>query len=300
LDGPGTYRSSRLGANGTGVWGGDTIWIGAFRAPNAFWATAWARLVDDDQSAGILDTFQDGVGIQRRGRARIDHRAGNALLLQLVRHFVGEADHAAEGDDGDVIAFAGQVGLAEGDGVGLVRHLFLQVVHDLVFEEDHGIVVADGLDQQSLGLVGGGRDDDLQAGNMGEYGVQTLAVLAGGAEAGAVHGAYHQRRGRLAAEHVAELGRLIEDLVEADAHEVHEHQFGHGAQTGRRRAGRRPDEGAFGDRRVEHAVAAERRRQPFGHAQHPAPGIVLARCAHAAGDVFAQQDHARVAPHFIA
>src|SRR2546425_3218878 len=32
---------------------------------------------------------------------------------------------------------------------------------------------------------------------------------------------------RLAAEHVAELGRLVVDLVEADAHEVDEHQLRH-------------------------------------------------------------------------
>ena len=64
---------------------------------------------------------------------------------------------------------------------------------------------------------------------------------------------------RLAAEHVAELGGLVEDLVEADAHEVDEHQLGDRAQAGRGGAGRRADEGALGDRRVEHALAAELR-----------------------------------------
>ena len=48
-------------------------------------------------------------------------------------------------------------GLAERDGVGLVRHLALHVVHRLVLEEDHRVVVADRLDQQPLGVVGVGR-----------------------------------------------------------------------------------------------------------------------------------------------
>ena len=56
-------------------------------------------------------------------------------------------------------------------------------------------------------------------------------MLRGGAEAGAVHGADDERRHRLAAEHVAELGGLVEDLVEADAHEVDEHQLGDRAQA---------------------------------------------------------------------
>ena len=84
-------------------------------------------------------------------------------------------------------------------------------------------------------------------------------MLRGGAEAGAVHGADDHGRDRLAAEHVLELGGLVEDLVEADAHEVDEHQLGHGPQAGGGGTGGGTDEGALGDRRVEDAVAAELR-----------------------------------------
>ena len=51
-------------------------------------------------------------------------------------------------------------------------------------------------------------------------------MLGGGAAAGADHCADHQRRLGLAAKHVAELGRLVEDLVKADAEEIGEHQLG--------------------------------------------------------------------------
>ena len=58
--------------------------------------------------------------------------------------------------------------------------------------------------------------------------------------------------------------------------------------------------GALAERRVEHALAAELADQALGHAEHAAPGIVFAGRAGAAGDVLAHQDHARVAPHFLA
>ena len=125
-------------------------------------------------------------------------------------------------------------------------------------------------------------------------------MLGGGAEAGAVHRAHDQGRGRLAAEHVAELGGLVEDLVEADAEEVDEHQLGHRPQAGGGGARRGADEGALGDRRVEHPVAAELRHQALGDAERSAPGVVLAGCAHAAGDVLAHDDHPRVALHLLA
>ena len=76
-------------------------------------------------------------------------------LLQLVGDLVGEVHHPAERHDGDVVALAGDVGLAERDRVGLVRDLDSSSSYmRLVLEEDHRIVVADRLDQEALGLVG--------------------------------------------------------------------------------------------------------------------------------------------------
>ena len=82
-------------------------------------------------------------------------------------------------------------------------------------------------------------------------------MLGRRAEARAIHGADGQGRDRLAAEHIFELGGLVENLIEADPHEVDEHQFGNGSQTGGGGAGRAADEGALGDRRVQHPVPAE-------------------------------------------
>ena len=128
-----------------------------------------------------------------------------------------------------------------------------------MLEEDHRIVVPYGLNQETLGLVWGRRQHDLEARDVGEQRIEALAVLRGCAKASAVHRAYDQGRDRFAAEHVTELRRLIEDLVEAHPHEVDEHELGHWPEAGRGCARRRSDERAFGDRGVEYALGAELR-----------------------------------------
>ena len=124
-------------------------------------------------------------------------------------------------------------------------------------------------------------------------------MLGRGAEAAAEHAADHHRRRRLAAEHVAELGRLVEDLVEADPHEVDEHQLGDRPQARGGRTHRGADEARFADRRVEHPGRSELRMQAFGDAERAAPGILLARRAGAAGDVLAHQDDPGIAGHLL-
>ena len=84
---------------------------------------------------------------------------------------------------------------------------------------------------------------------------QHLAVLRRGPEPGADHGPDGDRCFGLAAEHVAELGRLIEDLVETDAQEIHEHQLGHRPQSGSGGTHGGADEGATGDRGGDNAGA---------------------------------------------
>ena len=56
-------------------------------------------------------------------------------------------------------------------------------VEHLVLEEDHRVVVADGLDEQALGVVGRRGHDDLQPRDVGEDRVQRLRVLRGRADA---------------------------------------------------------------------------------------------------------------------
>ncbi len=191
------------------------------------------------------------------------------------------------------------VGHAKGNAFVAFGHLAGRCVEHLVLEEHDQIVVADGAEQEPLGVGGGRGHDALDAGHVGEDRVVAAGVLAGGADPGADHGADHQRALGLAAEHVAQLGALVEDLVHAAAEEVDEHQLGDWAQAGGRGADGGADEAGLGDRGVQHPIAPELLDEPFGDAHHPAPGVVVAEVIDRgpAGDVLAEEDDRRVFAH---
>src|SRR5688572_16383658 len=51
-------------------------------------AAARMCLVDHNEPPGLFHRLQDRVGVERRRRARVDDRAGNTLLLQIVGRLV--------------------------------------------------------------------------------------------------------------------------------------------------------------------------------------------------------------------
>src|SRR5437588_9478134 len=125
-------------------------------------------------------------------------------------------------------------------------------------------------------------------------------MLRGGAAASADHRADHHRGLCLAAEHVAELGGLVEDLVEADAEEIAEHQFGDRSEAGDRGAGGGAHDRGFGDRRVDDARLAKFADEALGDAEDAAIGVALTLRRGATRDILADDDDARVAAHLLA
>ena len=77
-------------------------------------------------------------------------------------------------------------------------------------------------------------------------------MLAARRAPGAELGAHRQRHLRRATGHEGQLGRLVEQLVEADADEVEVHQLDHGVHAGHGRPDTEPDDRGLGDRRVVH------------------------------------------------
>ena len=59
------------------------------------------------------------------------------------------------------------------------------------------------------------------------------------------------------------------------------------------------DNGAFLQRRIQHALTSELAQQALGHAERPAPRVLLSRSSHAAGNVFAQDDDPGISPHLL-
>ena len=75
--------------------------------------------------------------------------------------------------------------------------------------------------------------------------------------AGALRHAHDERHLDLAAEHVADRRRVVDDLVHRQQREVDRHELDDGPQAGHRRADAHADDRVLGDRRVAHALLAE-------------------------------------------
>ena len=101
------------------------------------------------------------------------------------------------------------------------------------------------------------------------------------------------RAGALAAEHVAELGDLVDDLVEAHRRQVGEHDLCDGAHAAERGARRGADDRRLGDRRVDDALAAVLAVQALRDAEHAADLDRLSVLLEAA-DILADEEHPRV------
>ena len=103
-----------------------------------------------------------------------------------------------------------------------------------------------------------GGHDDPQARDVGEHRLEALRVLGAGAAARAGLGAEDDRALQRAAGHVGQLRRLVEDRVQADADEVHEHDLDDRPQapSSPRRPPRR--EARLADRRVDTRSAPKR------------------------------------------
>ena len=196
--------------------------------------------------------------VERVDRHQVDHLGVDAVLRregigrgERLQHLLGMRHdrHVAPG--------AFHVRPAERDQLLGLGHLALGVVEHLVLDEEHGVRLADGgLEQPARVARGGGHDHD-QARHVAEPRLEALGMLGRVALARAALRADHQRHLDLAAEHVAHLGDLVDDLVHADAGEVDEHDLGHGHEAGERGAEGGADDRGLGDRGVDQALPAE-------------------------------------------
>src|SRR6266702_2157555 len=114
-------------------------------------------------------------------------------------------------------------------------------------------------------------------------------MLGGQLVAGAARHPYHQGHLRLAAEHVADLRRVVDDLVVRDQREVDGHHLHHRAKAEHRGADGAAYYHLLGDRGVDDSLSAEPIKEPFGDA------IGATELA----DVLADQVHGVVALHLL-
>ena len=219
---------------------------------------ALAGVGDDHQAAGLLDALQNGLIVEGNQRAGVDDLGLHAvLLLQLVGGLQRAIQHRAHGQDGDVLAGALHIGLAEGNLIVLRRNaalmeLLADVVDALGLEEHDRVGAHQSGGHQALRIVGGGREGDLQARDVGGQAGPVLRVLC------AVLGAdgHAQGHGHLddVGGHGLPLRHLVEHFVTGAAQEVAVHQFDQRTAAGHGVADCAADDGGLGNRAVEQAM----------------------------------------------
>ena len=126
-----------------------------------------------------------------------------------------------------------------------------------MLKEADRVVVPDGGAEKARRLGGGGGAGHLQARDVHEDALQGLGVGGGVAPAGALLAPENHGNLGVAAEDVAGLGHLVENLVRADKGEVPVHQLRYGphARAGRAQGG--AHDGGLGNRGVADPVRAE-------------------------------------------
>ena len=201
-----------------------------------------------------------------------------------------DVDHRAPGDHHRVARLPYDAGRAELDEVLAFGHL---VAHRAVqrngLEHEHGIGIAHGGGEQTLGVRCGRRHDDLEPGCVGERRLDRVGVVLGRAHTAAVRHADGDGAVEPAATAVAQPRHLTHDLVVRLRAEARELDLCDRHEARRGEAHARSDDRGLGDRRVEHARVAEPVEETVGDAEHAA----------VAADVLAEEDHAVVARHLV-
>ena len=219
------------------------------------------------------------------------------MRRQVVGGLQADLRHVAYAQQRDVRSFARHVRLAERHGVRILRHIHVKAyAHKLaVVAYDNGVVVPYGGGEQPLGVVGIGWRNHLQPRIVREHRIDGFGVLRRRVGAGADARHNGQRHFDFAAEHVVNLGGVVQNLVAAHAEEAHIHQVDHRPQSRRRRAHAGAHEAGFRDGRIADARRPEIADQSLCQAHRAAPSVLELLALAAAGDVLAHDDYRRIA-----
>ena len=147
-----------------------------------------------------------------------------------------------------------------------------------MLQEEHGVAVVEGGQQQAPGVGRGGGGDDLEPGHVAEPRLHVLAVERARAQPAPDGQPEHHGDGRSPA--VVGLGQVVDDLVEAAGDEVAELHLDHGAEAVEGEAHGRSDGTGFDDRCVPYPGRSELGEEAVGGLEH----------ASVLGDVLAEEN----------
>ncbi len=247
-------------------------------------------LVHDQRLAGLAHRGEDGLPVQRREGAQVDHLHADALGLELPRRLEAVVGHETPGKAAQALALPPDHGRADRRQVVAVRHLFCdQAVQLLVLEEEDGVGVAHRRLEEAVRVGGHARHDDLQPGHMSVEGLDRLRVVQPAVNPAAERGPDHDGHAPVAIRPVPRPRRLADDLVEGGMDEVGELDLGDRDEAVERRPDRNADDRRLRERGVEHTRLAEARVQAICGAEHAA---LLA-------DVLTEDEDSLVALHLL-
>ena len=243
-----------------------------------------AGLLHDHQPPGLAHRGEDRGAVQRLEAHQIHHFQADAAGSKGLAQRQADRHHGRIGHHCHLVARRHH-GLIQPQDELAGRHRTPLGVQPLVLDEDHGIGVANRALQQPLGLGGVRGGYHLDARHPDEQVAQHLRMARTIAALGPARGAHHQGDVHLPIVHIVQFAGGIEDLVQGQGDEVHEHDLHHRAQAHHRRAHGHADEAVLGDRRFLDADRAVLFEELAGHPEGPA----------VEPDVLADQDHVRIA-----
>lgn len=192
-------------------------------------------LLNGHEEVGLDDGLDDSVAVKGTDATQVDDLSANALLGELVGSLKSKLNRARDGDDGQIGTLTLNLGLAEGGNVvlahGLVAHVELSTVHELVLEENDGVGVADGGLHHTLGVLSTVRHEDLETGHGAVPGAEALGVLGTDTGSSTVGSTEDNRHVAGTGSHVKLLGGRVNNLIDGLHGKVEGHELDDRAKT---------------------------------------------------------------------
>src|SRR5712691_7642373 len=159
-----------------------------------------------------------------------------------------------------------------------------------MLEENYGVFLTDTRLQQPLRISRCGRNHDAQSGAMQEISFEALTMLCTKLMARALRCAYNHRHLGVAAEHVMNLGGVVDDLIDREQAKIDRHQLDNRLEPAHRGADSGADYREFRNRRVTHALFSVDGKQPVGDLE----------CTAEVADLLAHDEDPLIAVEFLA
>ena len=135
--------------------------VGEHRSNFRGHTVAAIAFIEHDYPRRFFRRIDQRFFIQRPRRAWIDNFRTDPYFFQQLGRTQRNLHHAARPDQRDVVSFALHIGHAKGNCIFLRWNRPFKLIHHLVFEKDHWIVIANCGLQQAFGVVGRRRQERL-------------------------------------------------------------------------------------------------------------------------------------------